>query len=135
MEPELQRSKVDVEQLMTLINKEKGAAEEKLAALLPVEAEAERAVGECETLRAECEEALAEVLPPLMAALRELASIDKGSVAELKAMRAPPTGVKLVLRCLCIMLGRWPQKVLDGKVRPAIARVGMEGGCRLAIGA
>lgn len=96
---------------------EKAEAEERFQALLPAEAEAQQAVAATEVLRAECEAALQEVLPPLMSALKELARIDKNSVAELKAMRSPPLGVKLILRCLCVMLGRWPQKVLDGKVR------------------
>lgn len=36
-----------------------------------------------------------DVMPPLLAALKELKRIDKGSIAELKSMKNPPTGTFL----------------------------------------
>ena len=46
-------------------------------------------------------------MPPLNKAIKGLKSIDKPSIAELKVMMNPPAGVKMVMRCICIMLDRW----------------------------
>jgi dynein heavy chain len=60
--------------------------------LVPAEARSREAVAQCEALREACNAALADVMPPLQAALRELRSIDKSSIAELKVMKNPPIG-------------------------------------------
>ncbi len=48
-----------------------------------------------------------QVMPPLSKAIKGLRSIDKQSIAELKVMMNPPPGVKMVMRCICIMLDRY----------------------------
>lgn len=38
-------------------------------------------------------------------------------------MKNPPASVKLVLQCVCIMLGHIPQPIIDGKVKTEEAAV------------
>ncbi|EFJ51362.1 dynein heavy chain [Volvox carteri f. nagariensis] len=120
MGPELERSRAEVEALMALIQSQKAEAEAALQRFVPAEESAKAAVAECEALRAACDAALRDVMPPLQAALRELRRIDKSSIAELKVMRNPPTPVKLVMRCICIMLGRIPPLVAAAEARAAL---------------
>ena len=84
-------------------------------------------------------------MPPLNKAIKGLRAIDKQSISELKVGRrsrshqetlpacplfslvspppltqvmiSPPVGVKMVMRCICIMLDRIPARVLEGKVK------------------
>jgi dynein heavy chain len=70
-----------------------------------------------QALVAECEADLGIVMPPLLKALKELRAIDKAAIAELKVMKSPPEGVKLVMRAICIMLGAIPLVVSAGKIK------------------
>ena len=44
-------------------------------------------------------------MPELEAAQRALATLKKSDISEVKAMKSPPDGVKLVMSAVCIMLG------------------------------
>ena len=50
------------------------------------------------------------------AALASLKSLNRNDVTEVKAMRNPPDGVKLVMEAVCIMKKVPPKKVAGDKV-------------------
>ena len=61
----------------------------------------------------ECESDLAEAMPMLESALRALDTLTKNDVTEVKGMKSPPAGVKLVLEAVCILKGVKPARVKD----------------------
>ena len=77
-----------------------------LAIIIPEEEHARVCAARQAEMVAACEEELEDMMPPLLKALKELRSIDKSSIAELKVMKSPPAGVKLVMRCVFWMCGR-----------------------------
>lgn len=123
MQPKLQDRKAETSQLMGLIHEERMEAEAALAAIIPEEEQAKAAAQRKAVLVGECEAELNKVMPPLLKVLKELRYIDKGSIAELKVMKSPPAGVKLVMRAVCIMLGRVPDALKGGRAKDADAVV------------
>ena len=64
-------------------------------------------------LQDECESDLAEAMPMLESALRALDTLTKNDVTEVKGMKSPPSGVKLVLEAVCILKSVKPARVKD----------------------
>jgi len=56
---------------------------------------------------------LAEALPALDAAVKCLAKLDKSQIVEVKALKSPPAGVRLVLQAVCIMFQIKSVKIID----------------------
>ena len=90
----------------------------------------------------ECEADLSEAMPMLEAALKALDTLTKNDVTEVKGMKSPPSGVKLVLEAVCILKGIKPARVKDpsGKmvedyweVGPASMLVTLQGCTSLAV--
>ena len=61
----------------------------------------------------ECEADLSEAMPMLESALKALDTLTKNDVTEVKGMKSPPSGVKLVLEAVCILKGIKPARVKD----------------------
>ena len=49
----------------------------------------------------------------LEAALKALDTLSKNDITEVKGMKSPPAGVKLVLEAVCIMKGVKPARIKD----------------------
>ena len=56
---------------------------------------------------------MAEAMPMLESALRALDTLTKNDVTEVKGMKSPPSGVKLVLEAVCILKSVKPARVKD----------------------
>jgi dynein heavy chain len=71
----------------------------------------------CQELKATCKADLDTALPALNSAVDALKSLSKGDIGEIKAMKSPPKGVKLVMEAVCIMFDLKPDRVTseDGK--------------------
>ncbi len=52
-------------------------------------------------------------MPMLESALRALDTLTKNDVTEVKGMKSPPSGVKLVLEAVCILKSVKPARVKD----------------------
>jgi dynein heavy chain len=65
------------------------------------------------TEKEECEAILAEAIPALKAALKALDTLKKSDMDEVKAMKSPPAGVKLVMEAVCVMRDTKPEKIQD----------------------
>jgi len=50
------------------------------------------------------------------AALQSLKSLNRNDVTEVKAMKSPPDGVRMVMEAVCIMKNVPPKKVAGDKV-------------------
>ena len=107
----------EVEDLIVVLDKESADA-----ALVKEKVEKEAAAAKIEAdstneMKTQCEAELAEALPALDAALSALKSLTKGDITEMKSMKTPPVGVKLVMEGVCILFEVKPIKVPapDGK--------------------
>lgn len=74
---------------------------------------------QCQELKATCKADLDTALPALNSAVEALKSLSKGDIGEIKAMKSPPKGVKLVMEAVCIMFDLKPDRVAsdDGKTK------------------
>ena len=54
-------------------------------------------------------------MPLLESALRALDTLTKNDVTEVKGMKSPPSGVKLVLEAVCILKNVKPARVKDAQ--------------------
>jgi dynein heavy chain len=65
-------------------------------------------------VQAQCEAQLALAEPSLVEAQAQLQTLKKGDFSELKSMKAPPNGIKLVLSAVCVMKNVAPKLNDDG---------------------
>ena len=77
------------------------------------EAVASKAAAEANQIKTECEADLAVALPALEAAIDALNTLKPSDIGEVKAMKSPPTGVKLVMEAVCVMKQIKPDRVKD----------------------
>lgn len=111
--PVLERTKIEVEEQQVQIAKDK-----EEAAVVQVDAEAAAAAAsskaaECEAIKSSAEEGLAKALPALDEAVKSLGKLKKDQLVEIKALKKPPAGVRLVLKAVCIMFEIKPGKIQD----------------------
>uniref|UniRef100_A0A8C2XK45 Dynein axonemal heavy chain 3 n=1 Tax=Cyclopterus lumpus TaxID=8103 RepID=A0A8C2XK45_CYCLU len=71
---------------------------------------------EAEALKKECESDLADAIPALEDALSALDTLKPSDVTIVKAMKNPPSGVKLVMSAVCVMKDIKPDKIADPKL-------------------
>lgn len=64
-------------------------------------------------IKESCEAELAEAIPALENAVKALQTLTKGDITEIKAMKKPPDGVKLVMEAVCMMMNVPPIKTKD----------------------
>lgn len=64
---------------------------------------ASKAAAEANAIKTECEADLAVALPALEKAINALNTLKPSDIGEVKAMKNPPSGVKLVMEAVCVM--------------------------------
>jgi len=79
------------------------------------EEEAVKKAKEAKAIADDAQRDLDEALPALEAALASLKSLNKGDVTEVKSMKNPPEGVKIVMEAVCIMKKLAPKKIAGDK--------------------
>jgi dynein heavy chain len=72
----------------------------------------EQAMG-AKAIKDECDADLAEAIPILNSALKALDTLKPSDIGEVKAMKSPPDGVRLVMETVCILRGVKPEKIDD----------------------
>lgn len=115
MRPVIQQTKTETDEIMRKIEIEQHEAE---IASANAAREKELASVDAQTatdLRDSCNAELEKAMPPLRKALGELALVNKRDIAELKALRSPPAGIKLVMEAICILLGALPLAIRQGR--------------------
>jgi dynein heavy chain len=103
LQPQLAVAAKDTEAAMEVISKESAEADKVKQVVSQEEAVASAEAGKVKAIKDECEGDLAEAMPLLEAALKALDTLTKNDITEVKGMKSPPSGVKLVLEAVCIM--------------------------------
>lgn len=121
LQPELATTRAEVEVTMATGKTEGADAAAARAVVAADEAVASRKALSADVIRAECETELAGAVPLLDAALAALDTLTKADISEVKALKSPPAGVKLVMEAVCHMLGVPPKRAGDvGKAGPKV---------------
>eukprot|EP00040_Diaphanoeca_grandis_P037927 m.251570 g.251570 ORF g.251570 m.251570 type:complete len:3992 (+) comp33898_c0_seq1:283-12258(+) len=81
--------------------------------VLADEADANEKAALAQGEKEECESILAEAIPALNSALKALDTLKKSDMDEVKGMKSPPAGVRLVMEAVCVMRGVAAEKVKD----------------------
>ncbi|NWU76504.1 DYH7 protein, partial [Onychorhynchus coronatus] len=100
LQPKLEEAKVENANMMKIIEIESAEVEEKRKVVKVDEEIATEKAEEAQALKNECESDLAQALPVLEAA-----------IAVVKTMKNPPSGVKLVMAAVCVIMGKKPEKI------------------------
>uniref|UniRef100_A0A0K0EA45 AAA domain-containing protein n=2 Tax=Strongyloides stercoralis TaxID=6248 RepID=A0A0K0EA45_STRER len=111
LQPELLRTSLETSQLICIIEKETIDVENAREVVAANEFKANTTATNAQSLKAECENDLAEAIPALESAIDALQCIDQSDISMLKAMRYPPSGVRLCMEAICILLEEEPAKI------------------------
>uniref|UniRef100_A0A0N5CEB9 AAA+ ATPase domain-containing protein n=1 Tax=Strongyloides papillosus TaxID=174720 RepID=A0A0N5CEB9_STREA len=118
LQPELLRTSLETSQLICIIEKETIEVENMREVVAANEFKANTAATNAQSLKAECENDLAEATPALESAVDALQCIDQKDISMLKAMRYPPSGVRLCMEAICILLEEQPTKIQEPGKKP-----------------
>lgn len=113
LQPVLVKTTKQTEEMMTTVQKEQTEADKIAKVVKKEEAFATEKALNAKGIKDECEADLAEAMPILEAAIVALNTLSKNDITEVKAMKSPPDGVKLVMEALCIMMNVKPIKTKD----------------------
>ncbi|UPR05068.1 heavy chain of dynein [Chloropicon primus] len=114
LKPNLEKTVKETEELMERIKVEKAEVVEPKAAVVDREvAEAQTKGDQANAIKMECEEALAEAIPALEAAMAALDTIKAADINLVKNFKNPPAAVKLVLEAVCVCLDVKPARIAD----------------------
>ena len=115
LQPVLEKTRAETNEMMALVQQETADAELIRAGVAQEEKVANQAAMIAKSIENECEAELASAMPLLDAANAALDTLTPAEISELRAMKAPPKGVKLVCEALCVMKRIAPARVPDGK--------------------
>ena len=111
--PVLEQTKVETEEILVVVAKETEEANKVREVVAKDEAYAAERAEEAKAIKDDCEAELAVAIPMLNDALAALNTLTKADITEVKAMKKPPAGVKLVMEAVCILKGVKPEMVKD----------------------
>jgi dynein heavy chain len=110
MQPLLAEAVLETTQTMETIAVDSKIAAETRISVGKEEEEASNKAKEAKAIADDAQRDLDEALPALEAALSSLKSLNKNDITEVKAMKSPPDGVKMVMEAVCIMKKIAPKK-------------------------
>jgi dynein heavy chain, axonemal len=113
LQPKLKIAQKETDALLIKIDIEQTAANEQKEIVKGEEAVCEKQAAESKAIATDCEENLREALPALAAATAALSTLKKSDLDELKAMKKPPSGVRLTMEAVSILWGLKPAKIKD----------------------
>lgn len=100
----------EMERLIGSIAREQDALDASRAALQVEQEKAERESAAAALAAADAQQDVDSVVPLVSQAIKELSSLNKKDIAEMKSLAKPPPRLMIVLEALCILLGRAPKK-------------------------
>eukprot|EP00818_Percolomonas_sp_WS_P004750 CAMPEP_0117444502 /NCGR_PEP_ID=MMETSP0759-20121206/5277_1 /TAXON_ID=63605 /ORGANISM="Percolomonas cosmopolitus, Strain WS" /LENGTH=4349 /DNA_ID=CAMNT_0005236577 /DNA_START=155 /DNA_END=13203 /DNA_ORIENTATION=- len=120
LKPKLLRLSKENEELSRTIEKESIEANETRKVVEAEEEILNRQNAENEKIREECQQKLDLALPALRKANKALSGLQKNHIVEVKSLKSPPKGVKLVMKAVCIIKNVNPVYVEEslGKKKP-----------------
>ena len=113
LQPVLVKTQKEVDEMMIVITKDKKEADETKKVVTEQEAEANEQAATAKAIKDDAEADLAKALPALDAALESLKNLSRADIVEVKALKNPPEGVRLVMEATCIMFEEKPKMVAD----------------------
>ncbi|TYZ61102.1 hypothetical protein PybrP1_000394 [[Pythium] brassicae (nom. inval.)] len=113
LQPLLRVATVETDALLETITREQKEANVTKDVVAAEEQLCNAQAAEANGIKESCEAELAEAIPALENAVKALQTLTKGDITEIKAMKKPPDGVKLVMEAVCIMMNVAPLKVKD----------------------
>jgi len=114
LKPKLINTVAETERLMATVQKEKTEVVEPKKAIVDVDVQkAEEAANAANAIKKECEDALAEALPILEAALSALDTIKAADIKLVQSFKSPPSTIKLVMEAVCVLLDVRPTRLKD----------------------
>jgi dynein heavy chain len=113
LQPELKKSQEESEKLMVVIERDTVEVEAKKQVVAADEAVANEAAAAAQAIKDDCESDLAEAIPALNAAIDALNTLKPQDITLVKAMKNPPSAVKLVMEAVCIMKSIKPERKPD----------------------
>ena len=111
LQPKLKEAQAETNKQLGIVETRQKEADAKKLAVEEDEKVAMAQKESCMKDKAECEEMLAVAIPTLNEALKALKTLSKNDIVEVKAMKKPPSGVKLTMEAVCIMMNVKPKKV------------------------
>ncbi|KAL6618330.1 dynein heavy chain and region D6 of dynein motor-domain-containing protein [Neocallimastix sp. 'constans'] len=113
LQPQLEKTAEETVKMLSQIEIESKDVEETRKIVAADETIALEKAEQATAIKNECENDLAEALPLLNSALEALDTLKKQDIDEVKAMKNPPAGVKLVMEAVCVMKDIKPEKIPD----------------------
>ena len=116
LKPKLIVASVQADEMLSVVQVDRDAAAEKRLIVEAEEQVSKESVAEATILQAECETELARAMPALELAVKAVKELSKNDVAEVKALKNPPAGVRLTMETVCLIKGVKPlERKLPGK--------------------
>ncbi|GIL57271.1 hypothetical protein Vafri_12526 [Volvox africanus] len=114
LKPVLIKTVEETERLMATVSKEKTEVVEPKKAIVDEDVKkAEVAAAAANAIKTECEDALAEAIPILEAAISALDTIKPADIKLVQSFKNPPSTIKLVMEAVCVLLDIKPQRIKD----------------------
>ncbi|KAJ1517722.1 Dynein heavy chain 7, axonemal [Coelomomyces lativittatus] len=113
LKPKLIVTQKEVSDLLVVIERDSVEVDRKRALVKMDEEVANKKAGLAKAIKEECEADLGQALPILESALSALDTLKPQDITMVKSMKNPPSGVKLVMEAICIMLDVKPARVKD----------------------
>ena len=113
LQPMLKSATLETDELLVTIEREQKDANVTKELVAAEEKVCNAQAAEANEMKTSCESELAEAIPALENAMKALKTLTKGDITEVKAMKKPPDGVKIVMETVCIMMGVAPVKIKD----------------------
>ncbi|PNH03664.1 Dynein heavy chain 7, axonemal [Tetrabaena socialis] len=114
LKPVLIKTVAETERLMNTVSKEKTEVVEPKKAIVDEDVKkAEVSAAASNAIRLECEDALADAIPILEAAIHALDTIKPADIKLVQSFKNPPSTIKLVMEAVCILLDIKPQRIKD----------------------
>ena len=113
LQPVLAQTAKEVEDMMVIITRDKKEADETKKTVTQQEADASIQAQQAKEIAADAQADLDKALPALDAALESLKKLSRNDVVEVKSLKNPPDGVRLVMEACCIMFEEKPKMVAD----------------------
>jgi dynein heavy chain len=108
LQPQLIVTSKETEVLLRSIEVQKREADEANFVIHEEELLAEKSAQEAHAIKSDCEADLNKILPVLAEATAALETLNKNDISEIKSLKSPPQGVKLVMETICILKGVKP---------------------------
>ncbi|KAL2653916.1 hypothetical protein R1flu_022044 [Riccia fluitans] len=113
LQPILQVTAKEADEMMAVISEDKKAADITKQEVSKQEAEANKMAAKAKAIADSAQAELDKALPALEAALSSLKLLTRNDLVEVKSLRNPPEGVKMVMEACCIMFQQAPKMVAD----------------------